>query len=116
MLREIRTGTIKIDAILVDTFERFGRADELAALRQELYQQHGVLILSRFAGAARELPEALVVNPYDIEAVAATLGGSRCVVFFTREGLVGLDPATGAVRFSKRWRARFDTSVNAAVP
>jgi len=27
----------------------------------------GVLILSEFAGAARELPDALVVNPYDIE-------------------------------------------------
>jgi site-specific DNA recombinase len=38
MLGDIRTGTIKADAILVDTFERFGRADELAALRQELYQ------------------------------------------------------------------------------
>src|ERR1700719_4247721 len=38
MLRDIRTGAVKVDAILVDTFERFGRADELAALRQELYQ------------------------------------------------------------------------------
>ena len=28
----------------------------------------GVLVLSRFAGAARELGEALIVNPYDIEA------------------------------------------------
>jgi DNA invertase Pin-like site-specific DNA recombinase len=46
MLRDIRTGKVKADAILVDTFERFGRADELAALRQELYNQHGVLILT----------------------------------------------------------------------
>jgi DNA invertase Pin-like site-specific DNA recombinase len=46
MLRDIRTGAVQVDAILVDTFERFGRADELAALRQELYQQHGVLILT----------------------------------------------------------------------
>src|SRR5262245_12375333 len=46
MLRDIRTGKVKVDAILVDTFERFGRADELAALRQELYQHHGVLILT----------------------------------------------------------------------
>ncbi|PRD44232.1 alpha,alpha-trehalose-phosphate synthase (UDP-forming) [Phyllobacterium phragmitis] len=30
----------------------------------------GVLILSRFAGAARELDGALLVNPYDIEAVS----------------------------------------------
>jgi outer membrane protein assembly factor BamB len=48
--------------------------------------------------------------------VAATIGGTRYVLFLTREGLVGLDPASGAVRFSKRWRARFDASVNAAVP
>jgi trehalose 6-phosphate synthase len=33
----------------------------------------GVLILSRFAGAAGELPEALIVNPHDIEEVAETL-------------------------------------------
>ncbi len=30
----------------------------------------GVLILSRFAGAAEELEEALIVNPYDIYATA----------------------------------------------
>jgi outer membrane protein assembly factor BamB len=48
--------------------------------------------------------------------VAATLDGVRHALFFTREGLVSLDPATGAVRFTKRWRARIDASVNAASP
>ncbi|MBK7922893.1 MAG: trehalose-6-phosphate synthase [Gemmatimonadetes bacterium] len=33
----------------------------------------GVLVLSRFAGAARQLREALLVNPYDLGATAATL-------------------------------------------
>src|SRR5690606_32565227 len=33
----------------------------------------GVLVLSRFAGAARELDAALIVNPYDIEGVADAL-------------------------------------------
>jgi trehalose-6-phosphate synthase len=33
----------------------------------------GVLILSQFAGAARELTEALVINPYDIDQFAAAL-------------------------------------------
>lgn len=33
----------------------------------------GVLILSRFAGAARECDEALLVNPYDPEGVAAAI-------------------------------------------
>jgi len=34
----------------------------------------GVLILSRFAGAAREFEAALLVNPYDPDSVAAALG------------------------------------------
>ncbi|MEO1091434.1 MAG: trehalose-6-phosphate synthase [Pseudomonadota bacterium] len=35
----------------------------------------GVLVLSRFAGAARELDGALVVNPYDIEMVSQAMAG-----------------------------------------
>jgi trehalose 6-phosphate synthase len=34
----------------------------------------GVLILSRFAGAAHECKTALLVNPYDPDSVAAALG------------------------------------------
>src|SRR5262249_30712157 len=48
--------------------------------------------------------------------VAATIQGARHVLFLTREGLVSLDPKNGAVRFSKRWRARINASVNAATP
>jgi trehalose 6-phosphate synthase len=33
----------------------------------------GVLILSRFAGAAEELTDALIANPYDIEATAGVI-------------------------------------------
>ncbi|MBE7942734.1 MULTISPECIES: trehalose-6-phosphate synthase [Ramlibacter] len=40
---------------------------EFVAARDDL---RGVLVLSRFAGAAREMPEALIVNPYDVEEVA----------------------------------------------
>jgi trehalose 6-phosphate synthase len=39
----------------------------VAAQRSE---DPGVLVLSRFAGAARELDGAILVNPYDVEAVA----------------------------------------------
>jgi len=35
--------------------------------------ERGVLILSRFTGAARELPEALIVNPYDTDECATAL-------------------------------------------
>jgi trehalose 6-phosphate synthase len=33
----------------------------------------GVLVLSRFAGAARELKSALIVNPFDIDGTADAL-------------------------------------------
>jgi trehalose 6-phosphate synthase len=35
--------------------------------------ERGVLVLSQFTGAARELPEAIIVNPYDTEQCAAGL-------------------------------------------
>jgi trehalose 6-phosphate synthase len=37
------------------------------------HEDPGVLILSRFAGAAHELDGALIVNPYDIEATARAI-------------------------------------------
>jgi trehalose 6-phosphate synthase/phosphatase len=36
--------------------------------------KNGVLILSEFAGAAQELPNALIVNPYNINEVAQAIG------------------------------------------
>jgi trehalose 6-phosphate synthase len=45
-------------------------AKEYIAVRDD---ERGVLILSQFAGAARELHEALIVNPYHIEEVAEAL-------------------------------------------
>ena len=43
---------------------------EFVSVRDDL---QGVLILSRFAGAARELAEALIVNPYHVEETADAL-------------------------------------------
>lgn len=48
--------------------------------------------------------------------VGATLGGRRVGVFLTRDRLLGIDPASGAVQFERRWRARQAASVNAATP
>ena len=45
-------------------------AKEFVAARDD---ERGALILSQFTGAARELPEALIVNPYDIDQSAAAL-------------------------------------------
>ncbi len=45
-------------------------AKEFVATRRD---ERGVLILSRFTGAARELQDALQVNPYDIEQTAEAI-------------------------------------------
>lgn len=45
-------------------------AKEYIAAKEDL---KGVLILSMFTGASRELPEALIVNPYNIEQCAEAL-------------------------------------------
>ena len=47
---------------------------------------------------------------------AATVAGRRCILSFTRAGLVALGPADGTVYFSFPWRSRMDASVNAATP
>jgi trehalose 6-phosphate synthase len=45
-------------------------AKEFVAARDD---ERGVLVLSRFTGAARELTEALLVNPYDLEEASEAL-------------------------------------------
>ena len=45
-------------------------AKEFIAARDD---ERGVLVLSQFTGAARELPEAIIVNPYDAEECAEAL-------------------------------------------
>ena len=45
-------------------------AKEFVASRDD---EHGVLILSTFAGAALELTDALLVNPYDVQQMAAAI-------------------------------------------
>jgi trehalose 6-phosphate synthase len=48
-------------------------AKEFVSARDD---ERGVLLLSTFAGAARELSDALVINPYDRDAVARALGAA----------------------------------------
>ena len=45
-------------------------AKEFVASRED---DQGVLILSTFAGAAHELSDALLVNPYDVQQLAAAI-------------------------------------------
>ena len=48
--------------------------------------------------------------------VSGTFGGQKVALFFTRQALVGLDPASGRVQFQRMWRSRSQNSVNAASP
>jgi trehalose 6-phosphate synthase len=45
-------------------------AKEFVAARDD---ERGVLVLSALAGAAQELEEAVIINPYDIDAFGAAL-------------------------------------------
>jgi alpha,alpha-trehalose-phosphate synthase [UDP-forming] len=45
-------------------------AKEYVAARQD---ERGVLILSRFTGAAKDLHDAIIVNPYDVESTAEAI-------------------------------------------
>jgi trehalose-6-phosphate synthase len=45
-------------------------AKEFVSMRDD---EHAALILSRFTGAARELRDALIVNPYDAEQLAEAI-------------------------------------------
>jgi trehalose 6-phosphate synthase len=48
-------------------------AKEFVAARED---ERGVLVLSHFTGAARELTDALIVNPYDVDEAAAALAAA----------------------------------------
>lgn len=48
-------------------------AKEFVAARDD---ERGVLVLSQFAGAAHELTEALIVNPYDLDEASAALAAA----------------------------------------
>ncbi len=48
-------------------------AKEFVAARDD---ERGVLVLSQFTGAARELTEALIVNPYDLRQASAALAAA----------------------------------------
>jgi trehalose-6-phosphate synthase/Kef-type K+ transport system membrane component KefB len=55
-------------------------AKEFVAARDD---EHGVLVLSALAGAAQELTDAVIINPYDIDAFAAAL--ARTIAMTTEE-------------------------------
>jgi trehalose 6-phosphate synthase len=78
-------------------------AKEFVAARDD---ERGVLVLSRFTGAARELTEALVVNPYDLEEASAAL--ATAVAMPAREQLERMRAMRGFVAEYNvyRWAGR----------
>lgn len=73
MLRDIETGTVKPDLIVVDTWERFGRYDEAEDLRRTLAKDHGVLIVT--ADSEFNDPTGMAGKAYGlVENIRATEG------------------------------------------
>ncbi len=67
-------------------------AKEYVAARYDLT---GCLVLSEFAGAATELSDALLVNPYDIDGLKAAI--ARAVAMEPTEARARLEPMRAAV-------------------
>ena len=67
----------------------------------------GVLILSRFAGAAEDLEEALIVNPYDVDDVANAMQRALHMPFAERSERHRALLARVRARDVKHWREQF---------
>ena len=48
--------------------------------------------------------------------ILSTIRGQSHALFFTRKGLVSLNPASGKIHFSHPWRPSMNASVNACTP
>ncbi len=74
----------------------------------------GILVLSRFAGAAAELTEALIVNPYDVEGVAECLQRGLTMPLEERKERHGAMMDVLRDNDINRWRNRFIDALTAA--
>jgi trehalose 6-phosphate synthase len=84
--RRVLAGFFRISRVGLVTPLRDGMnlvAKEFVAAQSA--KDPGVLVLSRFAGAARELDGALIVNPYDVEAVAERIQEALAMPLKTRQ-------------------------------
>ena len=98
--REVVAGFMRLARVGVVTPLRDGMnlvAKEFIAAQDP--RDPGVLVLSRFAGAAAQLPSALLVNPHDVEGVAEALQTALEMPLEERRA---------------RWRAAWDAIVDAS--
>jgi trehalose 6-phosphate synthase len=92
---DVLTGFYRMAALAIVTPLRDGMnlvAKEFVAAQDP--EDPGVLVLSRFAGASYELPEALQVNPYDLDGVADAIAHAATMPLAERR---------------ERWRSMMDT-------
>ena len=77
-------------------------AKEFIAARDD---DKGVLILSTFAGAALQLPDALLVNPYDVQQLASAI--HRALEMSEEEQIARMRHMRGSIREHNiyRWAA-----------
>lgn len=71
----------------------------------------GVLILSEFAGAARELRDALLINPYDEAGVAAAMDRALLMPVEERQERHQAMLAVMRENSLERWRDRFEADL-----
>jgi len=71
----------------------------------------GILVLSRFAGAARECTTALQVNPYDPEGVAIAIDRALSMPLKERKQRHAANFAALARNDRTRWAERFLSSL-----
>ncbi|HLC08815.1 MAG TPA: trehalose-6-phosphate synthase, partial [Methyloceanibacter sp.] len=79
-------------------------------------QDPGVLILSRFAGAANECQQALLVNPYDSEAVGMAIVRALEMPLAERRDRHRLNLEALMKRDARPWGKRFLESLETAQP
>ena len=63
----------------------------------------GVLVLSEFAGAARELTDALIVNPYDVSGMARTIQRAMTMTAAERQHRMARMRAVVQANRTERW-------------
>jgi trehalose 6-phosphate synthase len=76
----------------------------------------GVLVLSRFAGAAERMDAALLVNPLDIDAVARTINRALTMPLDERVRRHDRLMATLRERTARRWVEGFLEALSEKVP
>ena len=89
-------------------------AKEYVAMQDEA--DPGVLVLSRFAGAAEQMCAAILVNPYDIPSTAAAIQRALRMPLAERRERHAALLAEVCMNDVHRWRCEFLEALSAIEP